>query len=144
MSLRYLLDTNVLSELARPRAAPQVMAAVEAARGSTATSATVWHELLRGTARLAEGRRKQDLQAWLVRIEAAIPILPYDAEAARWHAQQSARLMGLGRPPPYADGQIAAVAAVNGLVLVTRNVKDFEGYEGLLVEDWFQPTPARS
>jgi tRNA(fMet)-specific endonuclease VapC len=42
-----------------------------------------------------------------------------------------------GRTPASVDGQIAAIAAVNGLTLVTQNVTDFAAFEGLDVEDWF-------
>jgi tRNA(fMet)-specific endonuclease VapC len=37
------------------------------------------------------------------------------------------------------DGQIASIAVTNGLILVTRNADDFEGYRGLDVENWFAP-----
>lgn len=65
-----------------------------------------------------------------------IEVLPYDAESALWHAAERARLTRLGRTPPYPDGQIAAIAAVNGLILVTANVRDFADFDGLIVEDW--------
>lgn len=68
---------------------------------------------------------------------ATIPILPYDEAAARWHGQEQARLARLGRTPAFIDGQIAAIAKVNGLVLVTRNLKDFENFTELSVENWF-------
>ena len=42
-----------------------------------------------------------------------------------------------GRVPPFVDGQIAAVAATNGLTLVTRNTDDFDDFTNLSVEDWF-------
>jgi predicted nucleic acid-binding protein len=44
----------------------------------------------------------------------------------------------LGRPPIFADAQIAATAIVNRLILVTANVKDFARFEGLVVESWFE------
>jgi tRNA(fMet)-specific endonuclease VapC len=44
-----------------------------------------------------------------------------------------------GRPSPFADGQIAAIAAVNGLILVTFNRGDFEGFDGLQMQDWRDP-----
>lgn len=65
-----------------------------------------------------------------------MPILPYDEAAADWHARERARLVAAGRTPPLLDGQIAAVAAVNDLVLVTSNVRDFRGFDGLRIEDW--------
>jgi tRNA(fMet)-specific endonuclease VapC len=64
-------------------------------------------------------------------------ILPYDASAAAWHARERARLTRRGKRPAFVDGQIAAIAAVNDLVLVTRNLRDFSGFSGLEIESWF-------
>lgn len=69
-------------------------------------------------------------------VGATMEILAYTATAAEWHARERARLAALGRTPPFIDGQIAAVARVNRLILVTRNVSDFHGFEGLAIEDW--------
>jgi tRNA(fMet)-specific endonuclease VapC len=66
-----------------------------------------------------------------------LDVLPYDRRAADWHARLRALLVNEGRTPPYVDGQIAAIAAVNGLTLVTHNVTDFTASDGLSVEDWF-------
>jgi tRNA(fMet)-specific endonuclease VapC len=55
-----------------------------------------------------------------------MPIIPYDARAAEHHAAERARLIGLGKTPSFADGQIAAVSYVNELVLVTFNLADFQ------------------
>ena len=49
----------------------------------------------------------------------SLPILDYGWEAADWHARECARLSAAGRKPPLVDGQIAAIAHSNGLVLVT-------------------------
>jgi len=62
--------------------------------------------------------------------------LPYDQRAARWHASERARLVVAGRSPPVADGQIAAVARTNDLVLVTLDQANYAGFEDLRVEDW--------
>lgn len=67
---------------------------------------------------------------------ASFPVLAYDATAAHWHGCERARLDGLGRPAPYVDGQIAAIAHVNELVLVTVNVKDFSRFKDIEVENW--------
>lgn len=64
------------------------------------------------------------------------PVLEYDREAADWHALERARLSASGRTPPFTDGQIAAIAHVNDLILVTGNSRDFEGFQGLRLEDW--------
>jgi predicted nucleic acid-binding protein len=60
----------------------------------------------------------------------------YDEAAATWHARERTRLESIGRPTPFADGQIAAIASVNELVLVTANTRDFAPYKGLAIEDW--------
>ena len=65
-----------------------------------------------------------------------IPILPYDASAADWHAAERVRLAAIGRTPPFVDGQIAAIAATSGLVLVTANLSDHQAFSGLQLTDW--------
>jgi tRNA(fMet)-specific endonuclease VapC len=63
-------------------------------------------------------------------------LLPYDAQAAQCHALERARLMSLGKTPPFIDGQIASIARTQNLTLVTFNIADFAGFEGLTVTDW--------
>jgi tRNA(fMet)-specific endonuclease VapC len=67
---------------------------------------------------------------------ASFPVLAYDEAAAQWHGIERARLEGLGKPAPYADGQIAAIAHVNELTLVTVNTKDFARFKDVDVENW--------
>jgi tRNA(fMet)-specific endonuclease VapC len=84
-------------------------------------------------------KRREQIEEYLnTAILAVLPILPYDERAAAWHGKERARLEALGRSPAFADGQIAAVAAVNNLILVTRNADDFRNFEGLRVENWFE------
>lgn len=66
----------------------------------------------------------------------SFPILDYDRQAADWHARERARLAAAGRTPPFVDGQIAAIAHANGLIVVTSNIGDFRAFEGLSVESW--------
>lgn len=101
-----------------------------------ATAALVFHELEFGVLRLPASRRKTIFTEYLAEVVSQIPILGYDMASARWHARERARLERRGAPAPFLDGQIAAIAAVNGLVLVTRNTEDFARFEGLEVEDW--------
>ncbi len=137
MTVRYLLDTNILSEPVRPRRDAQVVRALRERGGELATTSVVWHELVFGVSRLPPSRRRRELERYLQEVVgAAVPILPYDAAAAEWHGEERARLAALGISPPFADGQIAAVAAVRGLILVTRNARDFEFFEGVEVERW--------
>jgi len=67
-----------------------------------------------------------------------IPILAYDEAAATWHGKESARLILHGKTAPFIDGQIAAIARTNNLILVTRNIADFRHFEGLEMENWFK------
>ena len=85
---------------------------------------------------MPQGKRRESLKTYLEEVVLLIPILPYDSEAAAWHAEERARLSSAGKTPPFADGQIAAVAYVNGLTLVTFNVRDFSGFARLRIEDW--------
>ncbi len=70
-------------------------------------------------------------------VRSTIPILPYDINAATWHALERARLTSLGKTPAFADSQIAAVAKVNGLILVTNNVSDYQDFLEVTVVNWF-------
>lgn len=66
----------------------------------------------------------------------SFPVLDYDRRAADWHAVERARLSAAGRTPPFVDGQIAAIARVNDLVLITSNKDDLRGFEGLRTRSW--------
>ena len=99
-----------------------------------AISSIVWHELLVGCFRLPRSHKRSAIEKYLSAL--ALPILPYDAEAGKWHATERARLMGLGKTPPFIDGQIAAIACTRDLVLVTLNVSDFAHFQGLNLADW--------
>lgn len=137
MVIRFLLDTNVLSEPVRPFPHPGLLARFRTHREEIATAAPAWHELLFGCERLPPSRKREAIESYLFRtVRASIPILPYDQEAAAWHAAERARLAALGRTPAFIDGQIAAVAKLNNLVLVSSNRDHFEPFEGLRIEDW--------
>lgn len=138
MSARYLLDSNILSEPLRPSPNARVLARLDAATGTLAIPTLVWHELLYGAARLQASKRREYLERYLAQVVLpAMALLPYDQEAAEWHARERARLEKRGSPPTFVDGQIAAVAATRGLTLVTRNLRDFERFEGVELENWF-------
>jgi len=138
MALKYLLDTNILSEPVRKSPDASVVRHIREAADEIAIAATTWHELLFGVFKMAESQRRAALEQYLLEtIHPEIPILPYDAQAAAWFAQERARLSNKGLPPSYPDGQIAAVAAVNDLILVTQNSADFAGFADLKMENWF-------
>ena len=138
MALAYLVDTNTISEIEKMQPNPNVVARLEAHWLEIALASVSWHELLYGFHRLPESRRKQRVGFFIRHtVKPGIPVLPYDTAAAAWFAQERARLSQIGRTPSYPDGQIAAVAAVNNLVLVTRNTADFAHFAGVRLENWF-------
>ena len=137
MSLLYLLDTNIVAEALRPAPNARVIQHLKLHENAMAIPAVVWHELWYGCRRLPVSSKRTTIERYLVEvIEPSIPILPYDAKVAHWHALERSRLAAIGRTPPFADGQIAATAAVNGLALVTINVKDFEHFRDIQVVNW--------
>jgi tRNA(fMet)-specific endonuclease VapC len=139
MSLRFLLDTNILSEPTRKNPHPNVMAMLEQHEGEVVTSTTVWQELIFGYSRLPASRRRRFLERYLNQIvRPTIPILPYDVEAATWHGIERARLTSIGQTPSFPDGQIAAVAKVNNLILVTNNVSDYRNFLDLAMKNWLE------
>ncbi len=135
VSVSYLLDTNILSLAFRAEPNANVERRMRAHEGEFAIASVVWHELIFGARRLAPSRRRAHLERLLFDVvQPFVPILPYDEVAADWHARERVRLAA--QPPPFADGQIAAIAASRDLTLVTANVRDFARFEGLRIEDW--------
>lgn len=137
MSLAYLLDTNIVSEPLRPDPNQRTVVLLQQHQHELAIASLVWHELLFGYERLPESAKRKAIETYLEEVVAlSLPILPYDAKAASWHASERARLTAIGKKPSFVDGQIAAIAAVNSLTLVTANVSDFADFEGLRIENW--------
>lgn len=132
-----MLDTNVVLEPQRPHPAATTMRRLRDNDGEMAIPALVWHELRFGCARLPKSRRREAIERYLEDVLAvSFPILDYDQQAADWHALERARLGASGRTPPFVDGQIAAIARVHELILVTSNKADFAGFKGLRVKCW--------
>ncbi|MDP2787264.1 MAG: type II toxin-antitoxin system VapC family toxin [Pseudomonadota bacterium] len=137
MSTLFLLDTNVISELAKQRSNPGVEAQILARQADCALAALTVEELCFGVARLPKSARRDLLERWLEGVLQQFTLLPIDYRAALWLGRERARLADAGLPAPRADGEIAAVAAINGLTLITRNQKDFANFNGLRVDSWF-------
>lgn len=137
MNLLYLLDTSIVSSPISKTPSPDVLKKLEAHGHECAIAAPVWNELIYGCQRLPRGKRREGLETYLQDVVlASFPVLAYDEAAAHWHGVERARLEGLGKPAPYVDGQIAAIAHVNELTLVTVNVKDFTRFKDLDIENW--------
>jgi tRNA(fMet)-specific endonuclease VapC len=137
--LRYLLDTNIVSQPASKTPAAGVLRKLRTVADQCAIAAPVWHELQYGCKRLPAGKRREALEDYLAEVvQPTFDILPYDDAAAKRHAAERARLEEVGTSVPFVDGQIAAIALVNELVLVTGNLRDFAPFAGLRVENWAQ------
>ena len=137
MTVHYLLDTNILSEPTRPRPNERITERLSAHRMGVATATPVLHELLYGMQCLPLSPRRQQIERYVIGVvRAQMTIFDYDVAAAEWHARERARLISIGRTPTFIDGQIAAIAAINGLILVTTNTADFQYFDGLQLEDW--------
>jgi tRNA(fMet)-specific endonuclease VapC len=74
-------------------------------------------------------------------VHPTLPILAYDERAAEWLAIERVRLEKTGKRTPVVDGQIASVAATNGIPVVTANVKDFSVFRGVAVQNWMSGAP---
>lgn len=138
--MKYLLDTNVISETIRPVPDPRVMRFLnDADEDSVFLSVVTLAELRFGIERLAAGTKRERLRVWL---EQEVPsrfeqrILRIDEGIAAEWGKVMARGERAGRPMNEMDGWIAALCAVHELALVTRNVADFSGFEGDVVNPW--------
>lgn len=137
MTLRYLLDTSIVSSPISKVPSPEIIERLSSHGHECAIAAPVWHELTYGCRRLPRGKRRNAIETYLHDVVLpSFPVLAYDETAAHRHGIERARLEGLGKPVPFVDGQIAAVAIVNDLILVTVNVKDFSKFKDLEVENW--------
>jgi predicted nucleic acid-binding protein len=133
-----LVDTNVLSELARPRPNAAVVGWFAKQREIQLSVVTL-EELAFGVAR-ARGGAHNRLAKWLDALLAARPpILDVTPAIARASGELRAAREARGRRVAMADMLIAATALAHGLTLVTRNVRDFESC-GVSLLDPFQTT----
>ena len=131
--MRYLLDTNIISEVMRKEPEPRVLGWA-ASLERVLISVITLDELIFGLRRCGLFRK----EAWLRQMVADKgEILPVTDRAALWSGEKRAVLESVGRTVTQADSLIAACAWEAGLVLATRNVRDFEGF-GLAVFNPFE------
>ena len=133
--MRYLLDTNILSNAARPSPSKSLIAwmSEQADEDLFIASLTV-AEIRRGVLEKPRGKRQDQLEAWFSGPEGpqalfAGRVLPFDEKAALIWARLMADGRDRGRPRSALDMIIAAIAEANACVVVTDNVKDFHGVE---------------
>lgn len=123
----YLLDTNVVSELRKPKPHGGVLAWLESVDDTKLyLSAVTLGEIQAGVeiTREQDAAKAVEIEAWLELVASSHNVLPMDAAVfRRW-----ARLMHRTSNTLYEDAMIAATADVHGLTVVTRNVADFKSF----------------
>jgi predicted nucleic acid-binding protein len=124
----WLLDTNVVSELARPSPNLGVMTLV-AGLDRLVIASIVVYELDRGVARLPSGRRKQALSAWLEHwLGESVVVLPLDREAARAAARIESHAARRGRSIEVRDALLLGTASAADVGVASRNVAHLAGH----------------
>ena len=126
MDKRFLLDSNLISELSKPQPNANVLTNIQRFEPLCAISAITLQEALFGVELLPDGSRKNRLKEYVEIVKQKFDVIPYDATVAAVYAEVVAKCNKAGQPRPICDSQIAATALANDLILVTRNTKDFE------------------
>lgn len=137
--MRILLDTCVISELQRPSPHPAVYHRVEGLDDETIfLSVLTLGELSKGVALLEPGTRKDALTSWIADIERRFRerILPIDVDVAHLWGEMTARARSNGIQIPAVDGLIAATALRHGLMVMTRNTRDFAATGAVILDPW--------
>jgi predicted nucleic acid-binding protein len=140
--MRYLLDTNVLSEAARgPRESPVLAWLRAQAPLDLAISVLTIGEIQKGVALLADSKRRAQLDRWL---NTELPrqfldrVIPIDDAVARAWGRLRAAGRKQGRELPVIDGLLLATALVHELTFVTRNEADCAGRGIPVLNPWQQ------
>ncbi|HZR89343.1 MAG TPA: type II toxin-antitoxin system VapC family toxin [Bradyrhizobium sp.] len=135
--MRYLLDTNIISNLVKPKPSASLVAwmADQADEDLFISSLTV-AEIWRGVLQEPAGKRRDELEAWFSGPEGpqslfAGRILSFDEKAALVWGRFMAAGTSAGQPRSALDTIVAAVAAANGCIVVTDNEKHFADVETL-------------
>jgi predicted nucleic acid-binding protein len=137
-----LLDTNVLSELAKPQPDPRVVSWARHSAAALAVPTIAVAEMAYGIEKLVEGRRRQDLRAALQRLvtEFADRLFDFNVKTAWAYGGILASARRAGRPMTVPDAAIAAIAKANGCALATRNISDFATAGLEIVNPWQSET----
>ena len=136
----FLLDTNIPSEMTRPRPQPSVIGWLDDADdGQLYFSVVSLGEILKGVTLVSESKRRRQLQQWLD--ETLRPwfegrILPVNQPIAERWGVLAGQCQMKGRPLKVGDGLIAATALEHDLTVVTRNVKDFASLGVTVFNPW--------
>ena len=132
MSARYLLDTNVVSDLVRHPQGRTAAKIAELGEDAVATSIIVAAELRYGAAKKGSARLASQLETVL----GAIEVIPFEAPADATYANARVALEAAGTPIGGNDLFIASQALALDMVVVTNNEREFQRVVGLKIENW--------
>lgn len=138
--MKYLLDTNVISELISRRPDPKVISWIDGLDPDTVyLSVITIGEIQKGVEKLPDTESKQTIQEWLhndllLRFQGRI--VPITTSVSLAWGTLTAALERNGRLLPVIDSLVAAIARDGGYVLVTRNIRDFAGAGIPVINPW--------
>ncbi len=132
-----LLDTNVLSELVRPKPDPRVQVFVRAQTAPLISALTI-HDLVFGAERASHPARRARLLSWIagIRHQFAGRIVDIDADVAEQAGRLRASAASQGANADPMDAFIAACAIARGASVATRNLRDFAPFGVALIDPW--------
>ena len=138
-----ILDTCVVSEVAKARPDPAVVHWFDQSPDEDLyLSVLTLGEIEKGAAMLEEAERRERVLEWLTTIQGKFGdrILPIDTEVARLWGEMSGRARRSGVQIAVIDGLIAATASAHGMIVATRNVRDFAPTHVKTLDPWEHPT----
>lgn len=124
--MKFLVDSNILSEATKPEPNQGVVKWLQANYKNLVFSPIVAGELEYGILKLEDGKKKSELNAWFRGGLKHLKKLNFDFATAGHWANLLSELRAAGHAMPIKDSLIAASALQHGLTIVTRNVKDFQ------------------
>lgn len=139
MIKRFLLDTNIISELSKAEPDSKILETFEKRKNICGISAVTLQELVLGIYQLEEGPRKQNLSEFLDTITSNLEIITYDEISATLCGKLLFDAQSEGKNISCYDSQIAATAIAKDMVLVTNRESDFKAIpdlNSLKIEDW--------
>jgi predicted nucleic acid-binding protein len=136
----FLLDTNCISELVRPKPEPRVVGWMESADETMLyLSVLTVGEIRKGVAGLSQGKRRTLLETWLeLELQARFEgrVLPIDAAIADRWGLIAAQAKRTGNALSVIDGLLVATALQHNLTIVTRNARDFTNTQVQVLNPW--------
>ncbi|MGJ7037737.1 tRNA(fMet)-specific endonuclease VapC [Shinella sp. BE166] len=134
---RYMLDTNIVSDMVRNPEGAAVVRSRVAGKGRLCLSAVTVCELRFGVKKKGSEALRNRVETFLL----AVPAVPLESDASERFAEIRYELERKGTPIGPYDMLIAAHALSLDLTLVTANIREFSRVEGLKVENWLEAAP---